>query len=273
MKNVANWTARYLVVILGIVFSTCADAQRHASSSDLRAAAFNGDVSEVRRLVAQGADPNERCPIVATIRRDNVDALLALVELGAKVDCKGGPDATPGYTALNMALAFPRVRSARALVAHGADVNAVPSGSLSPLESAVWNFRLIKADQRADWLLLIEELIQQGANVNYDSGTATVLGTALLDCRTAESVVPLLLKYGADPNQPTGESPGRTTPLQMALGGCSDNVVRNLLEKGAKPSINGDASAIVQYARVRHREALIPLLIQHGAVQGDSKAR
>src|SRR5882762_4163037 len=104
-------TLRYLTAALVVAFCISVRAQEPGLRSGLRTAALEGNVAAVRQLVAQGADPNDGCPITAAIRRDHVDAVLALIELGSKVDCKGGPDAAPDRTPLNMAITFPRVHS------------------------------------------------------------------------------------------------------------------------------------------------------------------
>jgi ankyrin repeat protein len=261
---------RYFAVFC-LAFGAHVRADDFSLQKELRTAALEGDVTAVRELVARGADPNSGCPLIASVRRDNVDTVLILLKLGANVDCRGGVDNAPSLTPLNMALTFPRVRSARVLVASGANVNAVPplapplKNATSPLQDAIWNYRLVKSSEQAEWLTLIEEIIQHGADLRYDSGTLSVLGTALLDCRATEPIIPLLLKYGADPNQRMGRQKETKWPLEMALSRCSDKTVRLLLEKGANPVINGDTRAMVKLARAQNREVLVPLLVQHGA--------
>ncbi len=130
---------------------------------------------------------------------------------------------------------------------------------------AVWAYQSVKPSEQAEWLLLIEEMIRRGADIRY-SAAGTVLGTALLNCRATEAVVPLLLKYGADPNEPMGPLDHPGTPIKTAVGECPELIVRLLLEKGANPVVDGDPKAIVRLARYFHRESLVPLLVQYGAI-------
>jgi hypothetical protein len=132
---------------------------------------------------------------------------------------------------------------------------------------AVWAYQSVKPSEQVEWLLLIEEMIQRGADIRYRA-SGTVLGTALLNCRATEAVVPLLLRYGANPNDPMGPLDHPSAPLKTAVGECPEAIVRLLLEKGANPIVDGDPTAIVKLARYFHRESLVPLLVQYGAVDG-----
>lgn len=100
----------------------------------LHTAAFANDASAVRRLVAEGVDPNSinsksgLTPLAVAAMRDSVEAAFALLEAGAnpnaKMNWRSRVSGTgwPGRTAL-MSAVGPSL--AALLVSRGADVNAL----------------------------------------------------------------------------------------------------------------------------------------------------
>lgn len=102
-------------------------------------AARRGNVAEIRRLVALGANPNahvghEYTPLgAAAAGYDDPAALEALIELGAVVDGKGTCD----YTPLHLAAGAGNLRNIKALVARRANVDAKGCLSHTPLSRAV----------------------------------------------------------------------------------------------------------------------------------------
>jgi ankyrin repeat protein len=263
-----------LWVAVAAVLAPTAGAERKTSRDALREATLHGNIAVIRQLVAQGVDLNDGCPIVAAIKKDDDKTVSAMLALGAKVDCKGSPDAFPDHTPLNMALVFPRVRTARVLVAHGADVNAIPESTsrsdLSPLLIAIFDFHKIQEAERQEWLILLDEMIARGANLHTrDKYGLSSIGIALTVCPDVDSapMVSLLLKHGVDPNELADSGSNHPLfPLELAIiSRCSKSTVRTLLEAGANPIIRGDATRLTELARGRKDSELIALLRQYGA--------
>jgi quinoprotein dehydrogenase-associated probable ABC transporter substrate-binding protein len=124
----------------------------------LMQAAYTDDAADVRVLVAHGADPN-------AVNRQHLTALgiaaqyeknssaMALIAAGAN---PGAAIGGAGYTPLMLATANDAQPLAQALIAKGAQVNAVNSGGVTALMIAV-------ADGNAD---MVELLLRAGANAS-----------------------------------------------------------------------------------------------------------
>lgn len=88
----------------------------------LAGAARRGDADEVRRLVKEGANPDERCgvnnwtPLMHAVHKEQLATSVALLKAGADADARAG-----GQTALIMAASYGNVEIVKALLAGGAD--------------------------------------------------------------------------------------------------------------------------------------------------------
>jgi len=103
-------------------------------------AAKGGDVEVLRRLVALGTDVNVRLDDGVTALhlaagQDHVEAISALVELGADKEAKKAAD---GSTPLHAAAAWGHVEAIRALVQLGAQLSAQNEYGETPLQISVW---------------------------------------------------------------------------------------------------------------------------------------
>ena len=137
-----------------------ADVNQHDRDgwTPLMQAAYAGDVADVKVLVAHGADPNavsrqNFTPLGIATQYGRNDAALALLETGANPGTAVGG---AGYTPLMIATANDVPALAQALIAKGADVNAVNSGGVTALMIAA-------ADGHAD---MVELLLHAGANAD-----------------------------------------------------------------------------------------------------------
>ena len=104
---------------------------------ELLHAALVGDVSEVRRLVARGADVNVRDsggrrPLHRAARGGHVEVVATLVELGADVNVQDNS----GWRALHHAAHRGHVEMATMLVQLGADIQAITARGYNPLHLA-----------------------------------------------------------------------------------------------------------------------------------------
>ena len=119
----------------GLTKSQAARVERERLSLGLYQAARLGDVAGVRRAVAAGAEPDVSLamddvlsPLAAAARCDQVEAIRALTQAGARVDLPltyvVGKGEYANSTALAWAAESDAAEAARALIALGADVNA-----------------------------------------------------------------------------------------------------------------------------------------------------
>jgi quinoprotein dehydrogenase-associated probable ABC transporter substrate-binding protein len=121
-------------------------------------AAYGDDAADVKVLAAHGADPNaiSRQSLTAlgiAVQYDKNNAAVALIAAGAN---PGTAIGGAGYTPLMLAAANDVPALARALIAKGANVNAVNSGGVTALMIAA-------ADGHAE---MVELLLRAGANAN-----------------------------------------------------------------------------------------------------------
>ena len=149
----------------------------------LSAAATRGNTSMVQFLLLKGADKDVmdndgRSPLYLSAAADQHDAALALIAAGADV-----------RRPMHMAAKRGHVGVLRALIEHGADVNADDPHVGTALRQAA-TFNQFEA---------IDVLVEAGANIEArDDDGATPLHFAI-DNRCCEAAV-ALLKHGADVN-------------------------------------------------------------------------
>src|SRR5947209_5032432 len=101
--------------------------------SALVKAVKHGDVIEVRRLLEDGADPNEGSPgfytpLYVAAARGNTPMVLALLQAGAK----------PDWHAVQVAAFGNHAKTVRALLASGASADG-PSGETPLLNALRWS--------------------------------------------------------------------------------------------------------------------------------------
>jgi hypothetical protein len=110
-------------------------------ATNMHEAATNGDVVEVRRMVAAGADVEEQWgefvvrPLHVAARYGHVDVIVALVEMGADKDAKN----VRGVTPLHYAADNGHVEAITVLVQMGADKDAKKVGGVTPIHCAASN--------------------------------------------------------------------------------------------------------------------------------------
>jgi ankyrin repeat protein len=239
-KLAAAVMATVLLMSTGVAAEADAPASRPDGSTSLQWAVFEGNIAEVKRLLAAGADPsvindygvdamqlaadasdtellrlllkaganpNSVNPDGETVlhlvaRSGNIDAAKLLVNAGAQVDAR---ERFGGQTPLMWATARRHPNLVQFLASKGADVNA---------RSAVRDYpRVTTAESRAKQL---------------DSGGFTPLMYAAREnCREC---VPILLKHGADVTLP---DPGGMPPLSIALMNGTWDIAKRLIEAGS----------------------------------------
>jgi len=105
-------------------------------NKQLLEAAANGNIEEVKTLIAAGADVNtsndKTTPLYYAVGEGHTTIVNKLIAAGADVNFVDGSS----QTHLHMAARFGYIEAARALIAAGADVNALNSSEKTPLDNA-----------------------------------------------------------------------------------------------------------------------------------------
>ena len=185
----------------------------------------------------------------------DLDKVRALLETdSALLESKDNNGDTP----LMIACRIPQATVANFLIDKGADVNARNQIGATPL------FGVVDDPRRQVDIDLFERLIAGGADINaklYSHCNWTVF------CGIAKQgnlkKARLLINHGADINLKTPEG----TPLQMAIyqGGPKEDMVKWLLENGARLQEFSFGNTELHLAAIRGFADMVPLLVKHGA--------
>ncbi|MEM6344684.1 MAG: ankyrin repeat domain-containing protein [Bacteroidota bacterium] len=219
----------------------------------LIAAAREGDISLIKRLVANGADIDAQTnaqgsALNAAARKGHAEVVRLLLALGADPNVQNNSQGSP----LNAAARYGHNEIVRILLANGADINAQTNGQGSALNAAV---RHGKAET-------VKILLSSGANPNVqNSGQGSPLNAAVR--REQYELIPLLVANGADINAQTN---GQGSALNAAARKGQVEAVKLLLALGANPNIqnNGLGSPLNAAARHGHNQ-VVKILLANGA--------
>ncbi len=217
-------------------------------------AASEGDIEAVEALLQQvpalvhSRDHFQNTPLHHAATEAVVELLVAR---GADVNARGHMRNMP----LHDAASHGHLEAARALIRHGAEVNALRDANMTALHFASLSSRA--ADNAAVAALLLDN----GANLEArDVRGKTPLAEAAF--RGQADVLEVLLARGADPNVHNAQG---ATPLHLAAKEGSAPVTSLLLAAGAKreePDDNGDTPLHV--AARRGRVEVLRLLLSAG---------
>ena len=195
-----------------------------------------GDVTQVRILIEQGADPNARETQVI-MRQGFWRAVIDVPEGNAK-------------PSLILAVSAGNHEIVRLLLDSGADINASYGFGVTALECAASN-----ANEETAKLL-----IERGANVNV-CGFDTPLNAAAV--AQNRRMIRSLLENGADVN---GRDDEGFTALMEPAGAGYVNVVEDLVSAGIDINAkNNEGRTALDYAKQYRRSAVEALLLQAGA--------
>ena len=192
-----------------------------SGDTPLHKAARIGDVSEVKKLLAKGAEVNAETsdgwtPLHEAASKGHLNVVKALLAKGAAVNAKN----KYGYTPLHYAARHGHLDVVKALLAKGAEVDAKNKDGKTPLHYAA-------EDGHLD---VVKELLSKGAEVDAKNKDGkTPLHYAAEDGHL--DVVKELLSKGAEVDAKNKD--GRT-PLHYAAEDGLLDVVKELLSKGAE---------------------------------------
>jgi ankyrin repeat protein len=244
--------AALLAGAMGQSFADNVDAPlKPDGSTPLQWAVFNGDVTEARRLLKEGADvkaTNHYGVNAMQLAADtaNTDLIALLLKAGAD---PSSPNAD-GETALHMVARSGNVEAARLLIKAGAKVDAIERfGGQTPL---MW-----AAARRHPQMM--ELLISKGADINARGAIRDYQRVATAESRAAtrdrggltplmyaargncRECVGLLLKNKVDVNL---ADPTDVVPLSIAMMNSNWDIAKSLVEAGADVNqwdINGNS--------------------------------
>jgi len=213
-------------------------------------------------LITRGADINAGYwpPITSSVREKRIDLLKFLIQRGADVNNTDNW----GYTPLYFAVHNDDLDYLKALIAHGAELDTKHPGGETALMSGAFTGRTEA----------VKLLLEAGADINAKNDRGQTALHVPLDIRTSNSdclqyqlptdTIELLLAKGADVN--LKDEDGRT-PLHLAAESADGDIVKLLLDKGAKIDEKDDESgftALHYAARLGNKDAA-ELLIARGA--------
>lgn len=194
-------------------------------------ASIRGDLPTVKRLLAQGLDPNTPdmredpwnvTPLMHAAGNGHLEVVAELLRAKAKVNLtdKSFPGEGGGETALHYAAFNGHVPAAKLLLEGKADVNKVSRFGRTPITVAV-------LEQHRD---MVQFLLESGADPNAAgrySGETPLHEAANLGL---VELAQLLMKHGANIN---AKDSGGETPFMAAAFGPDQDVSFFLIERGA----------------------------------------
>lgn len=228
-------------------------------SSQLLAAAQDGDTADVQSLLARGADINSRgpygnTPLMAAALTGHTDTLRLLRQRGADINARG----STGRTALMEAALEGYADAVKVLLDSGADVNAKDEGGWTALFWAAF------AQRGAVVRILLEKGADPNAKNKYDD-------TPLIRAAYAgdTEMVRTLLEFKAEVN--ARDNLGRTALMESARQGHTD-AVRVLMEKGAdvKAKDRDGETALSLAEKQKHPEVIA--LLKNPPVPPETKS-
>lgn len=257
--------------------------QEEKPPKSLHEAIEAGDLAEVKRLIAKGADLKETdertrlTPLGVAAYEGNAEIVKVLLENGANVEL-----ADSYYTPLYYAIWSDDTATIKALIAGGANVNVLPDKKdYPPLAYAIWQSHSENVKTLLDAGAKLDHRDQTGHTLLYyaafNSGR-DVLDVVLAKGNYEETVyiaacqgqlekVKTLLKEGTDVD---AKDEHGNTPLRWAVLADSPAVAKFLLAKGA------DANASDNFGETpilaARGSTMVGLLIDNGA-DVDAKTR
>ena len=226
-----------LLVMLGTIYYILDLDHRRRVRVAYRKYLEAGDSIALRRLIlAEGCksiDINTSVQYKTALHLGaggDLDLLNVAIKCGADLEAKANPFRV---TALHLAVDTQREDLIKALIAAGADPNAVAGGEegFTPLMQVVRSYSEEDPGRRVIHSRIIQYLLANGADANTTNAarqTALMLAAATGD----DNDVRLLVTGGANPN---ARDRWGTSVLSYALCSCDHARIRYLVSRGAVP--------------------------------------
>ncbi len=250
----------------------------------LAEAAENGDIEQITRLLAAGADPNEEMdddwpPLLNAAYADHVEAARLLLDAGADLYKPSRAGETSLSTAgqagsigvfrlllergyqfdserdhgEEMLISAKHVEIVQFLLSHGVDVDTTDFQGCTALTYAAHSAELE----------IVEELIRAGADVNHRDHDGETVLMRVADTAGNADALRVLIDHGADVNALNAavEPSAITDALSWTMWHGDCEMLQVLLDKGAKV---GQSDALTRAAYNGFSSA-VRLLLEHGA--------
>lgn len=217
----------------------------------LNKAVANGDLREVRRLLAAGYNINELGengpPILLAIQNGHHVIVQELLDHGADLSLQSEKN---GETLLMIAVRAGNMDLIRQTLAKGTDVNAISHKGESALHLAA----------KGNHTEILQLLLDHGANVNIKGYLGTTPLFAAAQAGQSENLK-ILLQHGADIHIKTLQG---NSALSPAIHSKNTEVVKLLLENGIEVNERLESGFYPLYEASNNVE-IMELLLDHGA--------
>jgi ankyrin repeat protein len=228
---------------------------RSNSPQTLHEAAAAGNLEQVKKLVAEGADVNAkdedgRTPLHSAAWYGREDVAAVLLAHGANINEADGSGQAP----LHLAMSFGGKPVPELLLAQGAQINARDNAGNTPLHAA------------ADHPDLLELLIAKGADVKArnEAGQTPLHRVSMIrkQDKRIELTAEVLLAHGAEVD---AKDKSERTPLHFAVGNSNKELVDLLVAKGADVKTKAaDGTNLLHQAVKSEQLDMVELFLNRG---------
>jgi serine/threonine-protein phosphatase 6 regulatory ankyrin repeat subunit B len=220
------------------------DSKELRPNKSLHQAAKDGDIEQVKRLIAQGADINAKdrrgnTPLFSAMGNRDDEMLKLLVDRGAEVNVSGNH----GTTLLDNAIWRGDVKIVEYLLDEGADINLRGYRGFTAFRNAA------NAGHRE----VVDLLVSRGVDISNIHGAA---------CTGDVAQVRSYLSQGVDVDQ---KDELGWTPLVWAVSMSQEDVVEVLLGHDAEVKMKTEDGTVPLCKAATKSKRIIELLISHGA--------
>lgn len=207
-------------------------------------------------------DNNGEAAIHKAARYGHAGMLKVMMEKGVDVNLTEDAPAEPGTTALHEACRNGYANIVKILMDAGADDSMTNLAGETPAHFAVMKKRFgddIKTSQRAE---ILEEL--KNVDLAREDGKTPLLLLQLMDINSADELLPIFLRRGADINHT--DNNGMTAMMLNADNHCSKDTIKELIRSGADINqADNNGNTVLHYTLRYGNAETARFLIKKGA--------